>query len=166
LLSKPELERHALAEIRKCPRCETLNSVDEEYSELRADTNWTPYAFTNGRIVPGALKNCALEATVNNLHPNTNCACQNDLLKGGGATPGLLKFMPKKNMTADELIWLFHEKLAGTDLPNAKIAVIPIGGGSWSAMTDASERRRYPHLATTVARIEKQMRGRYNLRES
>ncbi|WP_441252538.1 hypothetical protein AB8A28_19770 [Tardiphaga sp. 71_E8_N1_1] len=74
--------------------------------------------------------------------------------------------MPKTAATADELIWLFHEKLARTDLPNTKIAIIPIGDGNWSAMTDASERRRYPHLATTVARIEKQMRGRYNLKES
>ncbi|WP_457492203.1 hypothetical protein [Tardiphaga sp. P5_C7] len=74
--------------------------------------------------------------------------------------------MPKKKATADELIWLFHGKLAGTDLPNAKIAIIPIGGGNWSALTDATERRRYPHLATTVARIEKQMRGRYSLKES
>jgi hypothetical protein len=35
--------------------------------------------------------------------------------------------MPKKNATADELIWLFHEKLAGSNFPKAKIAIIPIG---------------------------------------
>jgi hypothetical protein len=72
--------------------------------------------------------------------------------------------MPKKKMTADELIWLFHEKLAGTNLANARIAIIPIGDGNWSALTNATERRYYPDLAITVARIEKQLRNRYSLK--
>jgi hypothetical protein len=41
-------------------------AVDVEYSDLRADTNWTLYAFTEGRVDPGALHS-ALEATVNKL---------------------------------------------------------------------------------------------------
>lgn len=45
--------------------------------------------------------------------------------------------MPKKNATADELIWLFHEELAGTPLRNARVAIIPIGDGNWSALTTA-----------------------------
>jgi hypothetical protein len=73
--------------------------------------------------------------------------------------------MPKKIVTADELIWLFHEKLAGSAFPNAKIAIIPIGDGNWSALTNATERRHYPDLAKTVARIEKQLRARFLLRE-
>jgi hypothetical protein len=64
--------------------------------------------------------------------------------------------MPKKNATADELIWLFHEKLAGSNFPKAKIAIIPIGGGNWSALTNATERRYYPDLAKTAVRIERQ----------
>ncbi|WP_441228071.1 hypothetical protein AB7813_08955 [Tardiphaga sp. 20_F10_N6_6] len=74
--------------------------------------------------------------------------------------------MPKKKVTADELIWLFHEKLASSNFPKAGIAIIPIGGGNWSALTNATERRHYPDLAKTVARIEKQLRVRYNLKES
>ncbi|SNS24063.1 hypothetical protein SAMN05216374_0446 [Tardiphaga sp. OK246] len=74
--------------------------------------------------------------------------------------------MPKKNATADELIWLFHEKLAGTHLRNARIAIIPIGSGNWSALTNATERRHYPDLSKNVTRIEKQLRGRYNLKEN
>jgi hypothetical protein len=66
ILSKKELEREALAEMRKCPGCETLKAVDVQYSDLRADTNWTLYAFTEGRIDPGALHS-ALEMTVNKL---------------------------------------------------------------------------------------------------
>ena len=66
ILSKQELEREALAEMRKCAGCETLKAVDVEYSDLRADTNWTLYAFTEGRVDPGALHS-ALEATVNKL---------------------------------------------------------------------------------------------------
>ncbi|WP_441255908.1 hypothetical protein [Tardiphaga sp. 285_C5_N1_2] len=68
-------------------------------------------------------------------------------------------------MTADELIWLFHEKLARSNFPNAGIAIIPIGGGNWSALTNATERRRHPDLSKTVERIEKQLRGRYLLKE-
>lgn len=74
--------------------------------------------------------------------------------------------MPKKNATADELIWLFHEKLAGSNFRNPGIAIIPIGGGNWSALTNATERRHYPELAVTVARIEKQLRGRHSLKQS
>jgi hypothetical protein len=66
ILSKQELEREALAEMRKCAGCETLKAVDVEYSDLRADTNWTLYAFAEGRIDPGALHS-ALEATLNKL---------------------------------------------------------------------------------------------------
>jgi len=66
ILSKKELEREALAEMRKRPGCETLEAVDFQYSDLRADTNWTLYAFTEGRIDPGALHS-ALEMTVNKL---------------------------------------------------------------------------------------------------
>jgi hypothetical protein len=73
--------------------------------------------------------------------------------------------MPKKNVTADELIWLFHESLQAPT-PQARIAIIPIGGGNWSALTNATERRYYPDLAETAARIEKQLRVRYNLKES
>jgi hypothetical protein len=73
--------------------------------------------------------------------------------------------MPKKKATADELIWLFHEKLVGSNFPNAGIAIIPIGDGNWSALTNATERRHYPDLAKTVARIEKQLRARFLLKE-
>jgi hypothetical protein len=45
--------------------------------------------------------------------------------------------MPKKAATADELIWLFHEKLAGSNFAHAKIAIIHIGDGNWSALTNA-----------------------------
>ncbi|KZD21357.1 hypothetical protein [Tardiphaga robiniae] len=72
--------------------------------------------------------------------------------------------MPKKKVTADELIWLFHEKLAGTNMSKVRIAIIPIGDGNWSALTNATERRHYPNLAITVARIEKQLRNRYSLK--
>jgi hypothetical protein len=74
--------------------------------------------------------------------------------------------MHKKKATADELIWLFHEKLAGSNFPNARIAIIPIGGGNWSALTNATERRHYPDLAKTVARIEKQLRVRFLLQQA
>jgi hypothetical protein len=74
--------------------------------------------------------------------------------------------MPKKIVTADELIWLFHEKLARSAVPNVKIAIIPIGDGNWSALTNATERRHYLDLAKTVARIEKQLRTRYSLIDS
>ena len=74
--------------------------------------------------------------------------------------------MPKKIVTADELIWLFLEKLARSAFPNAKIAIIPIGDGNWSALTNATERRHYLDLAKTVARIEKQLRTRYSLIDS
>jgi hypothetical protein len=72
--------------------------------------------------------------------------------------------MPKKNATADELIWLFHEKLAGSNFPNTRIAIIPVGDGNWSALTNATERRHYPDLAMAVTRIKKQLRGRYGAR--
>lgn len=67
--------------------------------------------------------------------------------------------MLKKKATANELIWLFHEKLAGSNFPNAGIAIIPIGNGNWSALTNATERRHYPDLA------KKQLRARYLLKE-
>jgi hypothetical protein len=44
--------RKTLAEMRKCPGCEALKPADVEYSDLRADTNWTLYAFTEGRVDP------------------------------------------------------------------------------------------------------------------
>lgn len=66
IISKKELQREVLAEMRKRPGCETLEAVDVQYSDLRADTNWTLYAFTESRIDPGALHG-ALEMTVNNL---------------------------------------------------------------------------------------------------
>ena len=74
--------------------------------------------------------------------------------------------MPKKKATADELIWLFHEKLASSNFPKARIAIIPTGNGNWSALTNATERRHYPDLAKTVTRIEKQLRTRFLLQES
>ncbi|MGM5028260.1 hypothetical protein AB8B02_18700 [Tardiphaga sp. 862_B3_N4_1] len=74
--------------------------------------------------------------------------------------------MPKKKIAADELVWFFHEKLADSNFPKARIAIIPIGGGNWSALTNANERRHYPDLAKTVARIEKQLRLRYSSKES
>jgi hypothetical protein len=37
ILSKKELEREALAEMRKRPGCETLKAVDVQYSDLRAE---------------------------------------------------------------------------------------------------------------------------------
>lgn len=73
--------------------------------------------------------------------------------------------MPQTAATADELIWLFHEWLAGTPLRNAGIAIIPIGRGNWSALTNATQRRHHPDLATTVARIEKQLRARFRLKD-
>jgi hypothetical protein len=74
--------------------------------------------------------------------------------------------MPKKIATADELIWLFHEKLAGSNFPSARIAIIPIGDGNWSALTNATERRHYPDLVKTVSRVEKQLRARFLLQEA
>lgn len=71
--------------------------------------------------------------------------------------------MPKKPIPADELIWLFHEKLAGTAVPSATIAIVP-GGNNWTALTNAADCRRHPELATTVARIQKQLRSRYSLK--
>lgn len=73
--------------------------------------------------------------------------------------------MPKKQISPDELIWLFHEKLAGTALPSARIAVVPTGD-NWTALTNAGERRRYPELANTVAHIQKHLRARYSLKGS
>ncbi|MGM4895985.1 hypothetical protein LPB73_02855 [Tardiphaga sp. 37S4] len=73
--------------------------------------------------------------------------------------------MLKKKATANELIWLFHEELAGSNFPNAGIAIIPIGNGNWSALTNATERRHYPDLTKAVVRIEKQLRARYLLKE-
>ncbi|MGM4885294.1 hypothetical protein AB8A20_07950 [Tardiphaga sp. 604_B6_N1_1] len=63
-LSKEELEREALAEIRAHAGCETVKAVDVEYSDLRADTNWTMFAFSEGD--PDALHR-ALEATLEKL---------------------------------------------------------------------------------------------------
>ncbi|MGM4999239.1 hypothetical protein AB8A05_10935 [Tardiphaga sp. 538_B7_N1_4] len=72
--------------------------------------------------------------------------------------------MPKKIATADELIWHFHEKLVGTNLSNARIAIVPRGGrGDWSALTNASQRKQFPKLASVVTRIETQMRDHYSL---
>jgi hypothetical protein len=73
--------------------------------------------------------------------------------------------MPKKPIPADELIWLFHEKLAGTAVPSATIAIVP-GGNNWTALTNAADCRRHPELATTVARIQKQLRSRYSLKSA
>ncbi len=73
--------------------------------------------------------------------------------------------MSKKPIPADELIWLFHEKLARTAVPSATIAIVS-GGNNWTALTNAADRRRHPELATTVARIQKHLRGRYNLKQS
>ncbi|MDR6659423.1 hypothetical protein J2W51_001965 [Tardiphaga robiniae] len=66
IISKKELQREVLAEMRKRPGCETLEAVDVQFSDRRADTNWTLYAFTEGRIDPGALHS-ALEMTLNKL---------------------------------------------------------------------------------------------------
>ncbi|WP_441255907.1 hypothetical protein [Tardiphaga sp. 285_C5_N1_2] len=63
-LSKEELEREALAEIRGRAGCETVKAVDVEYCDLRADTNWTMFAFSEGD--PDALHR-ALEATLEKL---------------------------------------------------------------------------------------------------
>ena len=71
--------------------------------------------------------------------------------------------MLKKPIPADELIWLFHEKLAKTAVPSATIAIVP-GGNNWTALTNAGERRRHPELATAVARIQRQLRSRYSLK--
>jgi hypothetical protein len=71
--------------------------------------------------------------------------------------------VPKK-ITADELIWLFHEKLAGTNMSNAGIAIIPTADGNWFAVTSGKERRHYPNLASAVARIERQLRARFSVR--
>lgn len=51
ILSKKELEREALAEMRKRPGCETLKAVDVQYSDLRADTNWTLYASQKVELI-------------------------------------------------------------------------------------------------------------------
>ncbi|MGM4932869.1 hypothetical protein AB7714_29940 [Tardiphaga sp. 1201_B9_N1_1] len=65
-LSKEELEREALAEMRTLPGCETLRAVDVQYTDLRADTNWTLFAFAEGGIDPDVLHR-ALETTVDKL---------------------------------------------------------------------------------------------------
>lgn len=65
-LSKQELEREALAEMRTFPGCESLRAVDVEYTDLRADTNWTLYAFAEGGIDADVLHR-ALETTVDKL---------------------------------------------------------------------------------------------------
>ncbi|MDR6659066.1 hypothetical protein J2W51_001608 [Tardiphaga robiniae] len=66
LLSKEELEREALLEMRSHPCCGTLKAVDVEYSDIRADSNWALYAFSEGRIDPSLLQ-AALEATAEKL---------------------------------------------------------------------------------------------------
>ncbi|SNS24419.1 hypothetical protein SAMN05216374_0469 [Tardiphaga sp. OK246] len=72
--------------------------------------------------------------------------------------------MIKEHLTADELIWMFHEKLAGSNLRHARIAIIPSGRWDWSALTNASQRRQFPKLASMVAGIETQLRDRYSLK--
>lgn len=72
--------------------------------------------------------------------------------------------MTKEHLTADELVWMFHEKLAGSNLRNARIAIIPNGRRDWNALTDASQRRQFPKLASMVTGIEKQLRHRYSLK--
>lgn len=65
-LSKQELEREALAEMHTLPGCETLRAVDVQYTDLRADTNWTLYAFAEGGIDADVLHR-ALQTTVDKL---------------------------------------------------------------------------------------------------
>lgn len=72
--------------------------------------------------------------------------------------------MIKERLTADELIWMFHEKLAGSNLRNARIAIIPNGRRDWSALTNASQRRQFSKLANTVTCIEAQLRDHYSLK--
>ena len=73
--------------------------------------------------------------------------------------------MPKKIATADDLIWHFHEKLVGTNMSYARIAIVPRGGrGDWSALSNARERRQFPKLTSTVTRIETQLRDHYSLK--
>jgi hypothetical protein len=72
--------------------------------------------------------------------------------------------MHKDSLVADELIWLFHERLAGSNLRNAKIAIVPAASGRWTTVTSAYERRRFPMLASNVASIEGLLQARYRLK--
>jgi hypothetical protein len=52
--------------------------------------------------------------------------------------------VPKRKVTADA------SREAGSNFRAPRIAIMPIGGGNWSALMNATERRNYPDLANAV----------------
>lgn len=72
--------------------------------------------------------------------------------------------MAKKRVTADELIWIFHQRLAevveyGRRVP---IAVIPTKG-SWSARTNSQSLSLYPGCVDIIEQLEVELRRDYHL---
>jgi hypothetical protein len=76
--------------------------------------------------------------------------------------------MAKKNISSDELAWIFYEKLKNAqDCPPAmRVAVIPDSHHGWTAVTSAEERNRYPLCASRIEKIQKQLRAVFKLKEN
>jgi hypothetical protein len=76
--------------------------------------------------------------------------------------------MSKKIIAADELIFIFCEELRpllnGRPVPG--VAIVPDLEHGWSALVPHKNRRSYPELDDHVAKVQKALRRRYDLKES
>ena len=72
--------------------------------------------------------------------------------------------MAKKRVSSTDLIWMIHERLSAfADYPlhGIPVAVVPLKGGDWMALTTQLIRKHRKIWTDRVGAIEKQLRQQY-----
>jgi hypothetical protein len=73
--------------------------------------------------------------------------------------------LAKTKISSTDLIWIFRQRLSSFDdcSPEIPIAIVPIGGGGWKAVTAPRDRVGRPHCVRCIEQIQKQLREVYIL---
>jgi hypothetical protein len=72
--------------------------------------------------------------------------------------------MARKRVSSTDLIWMIHERLSAfADYPlhGIPVAVVPLKGGDWTALTTRLIKKHRRMWADRVQAIEKQLRQQY-----
>jgi hypothetical protein len=92
-----------------------------------------------------------------------------ELTRSTEGAVGLKSDMAKKKISSADLIWIFHERLQSfPDCPlhGISIAIVPMPGARWAALTTRNVQVRRPLWAKRVAKIEVELRNAYILDSS
>jgi hypothetical protein len=77
--------------------------------------------------------------------------------------------MARTKISSTDLIWIFHERLQvfpDCPLHGISVAIVPMAGGTWKALTSRHVRVHRPLWAKRVEAIERELRNAYVLRAS